>query len=238
MSLAHSPSIVTNGLVLCLDAANTKSYPGSGTTWTDISGNGNITSLSGTFSYNTNNIGAVKFDAGDELLTVSNSSILSTTFANSSFTILTTVRSDNVVYPRSRHPLYVNTNPTSSTEKGWSAGHGATSSSMEFRICDGTNLVNGFLSYNVAESTIYHRAFVVDRTVGANMKYYVNSSYIGQVDAPSVTGSIYTSGGLVLGNVWGWRYMGNIYSIQVYNKVLTELEIQQNFNATRGRFGL
>jgi hypothetical protein len=40
MGLAHSPpSIVMNGLVLCLDAANSKSYPGSGTTWTDLSGN-------------------------------------------------------------------------------------------------------------------------------------------------------------------------------------------------------
>ena len=40
MGLAHSPSIVTDGLVLCVDAANTKSYPGSGTTWTDVSGKG------------------------------------------------------------------------------------------------------------------------------------------------------------------------------------------------------
>jgi len=41
LALSHSPSIITNGLVLCLDAANSKSYPGSGTTWTDLSGNGN-----------------------------------------------------------------------------------------------------------------------------------------------------------------------------------------------------
>jgi hypothetical protein len=43
--LAHSPSIVMNGLVLCLDAGNSKSYPGSGTTWTDLSGNGNTGTL-------------------------------------------------------------------------------------------------------------------------------------------------------------------------------------------------
>ena len=41
MALAHSPKIVTDGLVLCLDAGNPKSYPGSGTTWYDLSGNGN-----------------------------------------------------------------------------------------------------------------------------------------------------------------------------------------------------
>ena len=40
MGVLYSPKIVTDGLVLCLDAANTKSYPGSGTTWFDLSGNG------------------------------------------------------------------------------------------------------------------------------------------------------------------------------------------------------
>ena len=38
MSLNHSPSIVTDGLVLCLDAANKRSYPGTGTAWTDLKG--------------------------------------------------------------------------------------------------------------------------------------------------------------------------------------------------------
>jgi hypothetical protein len=40
MAVGYNPRIVTDSLVLCLDAANTKSYPGSGTTWTDLSGNG------------------------------------------------------------------------------------------------------------------------------------------------------------------------------------------------------
>ena len=47
MSLSHSPSIVTTGLILCLDAANPKSYPGTGTTWYDVSGNGNNHDLTG-----------------------------------------------------------------------------------------------------------------------------------------------------------------------------------------------
>jgi hypothetical protein len=40
MGIAYNPRTITDGLVLCLDAANSKSYPGSGTTWTDLSGNG------------------------------------------------------------------------------------------------------------------------------------------------------------------------------------------------------
>ena len=56
MGLAHSPKIVTDGLVLCLDAANKKSYPGSGNTWFDLSGNNNNFTISNTstFTHNTN----------------------------------------------------------------------------------------------------------------------------------------------------------------------------------------
>ena len=48
MGLAHSPRIVTDGLVLALDAGNTKSYPGSGATWTDLSGKENDATLTDT----------------------------------------------------------------------------------------------------------------------------------------------------------------------------------------------
>ena len=65
MALAHSPKIVTDGLVLCLDAANPKSYPGSGTTWTDLSGNGNNGTLVNGASYNSVNNGVFVLDADD-----------------------------------------------------------------------------------------------------------------------------------------------------------------------------
>lgn len=53
MGLFHSPKIVTDGLVLCLDAANPKSYPGTGTTWNDLSGNeNNFTIDDSGFTYN------------------------------------------------------------------------------------------------------------------------------------------------------------------------------------------
>ena len=51
MGLTHSPRIVTDGLVLALDAANVKSYGGSGTTWTDLSGKGNNGTINGSPSY-------------------------------------------------------------------------------------------------------------------------------------------------------------------------------------------
>jgi hypothetical protein len=66
------PNIVKNGLVLWLDAANTKSYPGSGTTWTDMSGNNNSGSLVNGPSYNNQFLGSVSFDGADDYMTIAN----------------------------------------------------------------------------------------------------------------------------------------------------------------------
>ena len=51
MSISYNPRVITDGLVLCLDAGNTKSYPGSGSTWYDLSGNGNDHTLIGSPGY-------------------------------------------------------------------------------------------------------------------------------------------------------------------------------------------
>jgi hypothetical protein len=68
MGLSHSPSIATNGLVLCLDAANRKSYPGSGTTWTDLSGNGNNGTLTNGPTYSSANGGSLSFDGTNDVV--------------------------------------------------------------------------------------------------------------------------------------------------------------------------
>ena len=62
MSLSHSPKIVTNGLVLCLDAADKKSYPGTGTTWFDRSGRGNHGTLVNSPTFNSTNGGSIIFN--------------------------------------------------------------------------------------------------------------------------------------------------------------------------------
>jgi len=76
MGLSHSPRIVTNGLVLCLDAGNRQSYPGSGTTWTDLSGNGKNGTLTNGPTYTSANVGAIVFDGVDDYVSCSASNIL------------------------------------------------------------------------------------------------------------------------------------------------------------------
>ena len=75
MAVNYNTAIVTNGLVLALDAANTKSYPGSGTTWTDLSANGNNGTLVNTPSYSPNNQGYFTFNGTNQAV----SSFASTT---------------------------------------------------------------------------------------------------------------------------------------------------------------
>ncbi len=84
MSLLHSPKIVTNGLVLCLDAASRKSYPGTGNVWRDLSGNGNNGTLTNGPTFSSANGGSIVFDGiYDPVLGVSNLPIS----GNASFTI-------------------------------------------------------------------------------------------------------------------------------------------------------
>ena len=65
MGRAHSPRIVTDNLVLALDAGNTKSYPGSGTTWTDTVGGNNGTLTNGP-TYSSDDGGSIVFDGSND----------------------------------------------------------------------------------------------------------------------------------------------------------------------------
>ena len=68
MAFNFSPKIVTNGLVLALDAANTKSYPGSGTVWSDLTPNGNNGALTNGPTFNSANGGSIVFDGTNDYL--------------------------------------------------------------------------------------------------------------------------------------------------------------------------
>ena len=76
MALVHSPKIVTDDLVLYYDAANTKSYPGTGTTWTDLSGNGVTGTLVNGATFNSGNGGYIVFDGANDYVSTINDIVL------------------------------------------------------------------------------------------------------------------------------------------------------------------
>lgn len=243
MGFSRGPKIVTDGLVLYLDAANQKSYPGSGTTWSDVSGNGNHGTLINGPTFDGGNAGGIAFDGVDDLIGVPYTNDFDH-FKLNNFTIETWVKSTSVIYPMSRHPLKLGHTVFSSSTPGWSAGHGASSTYTQIRVADGTNFSTTDITHpRILESTYYHRIFTIDRSLGCTTSLYMNGKYIGQDVGSNVTGSIYSeiggeTSGFLFGNVWGWKYAGNFNMLKVYNRALNVTEILQNYNATKSRFNL
>lgn len=240
MSCCSGSNPVNSNLLLHLDAANVKSYPGS----YDLSGNENHATFANTVEWEATNSGGLVFADGNETLRIAPNVSLDY-LATGDFTVETFVKSTNVVYPGSRHPLYINGTVTSASTPGWSVGHRASTNAVEIRVADGTTLAfQEIANPPISEATHYHRVFTVNRDVGCLTKYYLNGSYMGQVDAPTVTGSIYDGvttdhlTGVVFGFVYGWRYIGVINIIKIYKAVLTQDEINRNFTSYRSRYGV
>ena len=222
MTIGYGPRIVTNGLVLALDAADRNSYPGSGTTWTDLSGNGYthtltsapFTTIDGVSCFNTSTTGNIT-DSG-------------TTFTfGSSHTMIAWAR-----------PL------ADSQVTTWRTLWRTQPDDHPLLIEDTTNLIgyydnNGgnFVSYGLNLGTLgLENKWTMFSLVasGGTTTLYINNG--------SSTGSVaYTASGMshdAIGNIVGIQPFGYISVAQLYNRALTASEIQQNFQALRGRFGI
>lgn len=216
MSTAAGPDIVENGLVLYLDAGNSRSYPGTGTTWTDLSGAGNHGILTNGPTYSSLGGGSIQFDGVDDVVIGNMSSFPSVT----DFTSVTWFR----INVRNKEQQFFNL-------KG----------GMQFYVA--TNNVLNTSSYGSLPGTTSIQAntwYMASLT--RNSSTSVAISYLnGNVEATGTLPSYGTVTQYYGGNyVGGGAYNLNGYlSIGMfYNRVLTQTEIKQNFNATRGRFGI
>ncbi len=237
MALSHSPSIVTSGLVLCLDAGNTKSYPGSGTTWTDLSGTGNNGTLVNTPTYNSS--GYFDFDyTQSENVTFSSSSSLQ--FLNRSPYTL-----EAWVYP-TRNPgannwtgIFDREDSSIGSRDGYniyflgSAGTNTFFTTERF-VAGSAVAPSVTLDQSVSVNNWSHIVATYD---GTTLSLYRNGSLVG-TPATSTGNITNTSKSLTIGVRGGNYFGGRISNAKVYNKALTAAEIQQNFNALKGRFGL
>jgi hypothetical protein len=222
--------IVKDGLVLHLDAGNPASYPGTGTTWFDLSGNNNNGTLVNGVGYSSANGGSLVFDGVNDYASISHSSSLNFSTA---LTISVWYYSGDVrgwLYLKGRTDVD-NYNPLaySSGRYGWTGPNGRSFYEPPSGFIQPNNWYNLTFSHISGNNPIIYRNAVAStshtysegngtRTLGTN------SNPVG-VNADIPRGTIET-------------FNGRIALLQVYNRALTESEIQQNFNATRGRFGL
>ena len=222
MGVAYNPTIVRDGLVLCLDAGNSKSYPGSGTTWTDLSGRGNNGTLVNGVGYDGGNGGSLVFDGVDDNVDVSNAPSLNFT---SQLTLSSWFRFSSL--PGAELGLFRKTNQ-------WQLGF-LTSNTIRCLVF--TNGTTGWtdvndVSYTFDTNTWYNMVMTYN---GSNMLIYVNNSL---VKTATVTGSIVTNANKVQVGYHAAILNGRISNCRIYNRALTSSEIQQNFNATRSRYGI
>jgi hypothetical protein len=237
MALAHSPSIVTSGLVLCLDAANPKSYPGSGTTWTDLSGLSNNGTLVNTPTYDAS--GYFIFDhAQFENVNFSSSSSLQ--FLNRlPYTL------EAWIYP-TRNPgannwtgIFDREDTSIGSRDGYnifflgSAGTDTFFATERF-VAGSAVAPSVTLNQSVSVNNWSHIVATYD---GTTLSLYRNGSLVG-TPATSTGNITNTSKTLTIGLRGGQYFGGRISSAKIYNRALTPSEIQQNFNALKSRFGL
>jgi hypothetical protein len=227
MSFNYSPKIVTNGLVLCLDAANQKSYPGSGTTWNDLTGNFNNGTLINGPTFNSNNGGSIVFDGVDDYQTgnISNLGLN----ANGTFTVECTLKYNNT--SGTQNPLTLT---------------GVSNNAVQIGIISGATAVWKYggttvITYSAPSAgNIYTISVSVAPTL---VTVYINGILNNTNNSPVLqTGALaylYNSAYSTSGTVTPSGYFnGNIYQTRIYNRALLATEILQNYNATKTRFGL
>jgi hypothetical protein len=240
MGIAYNTSIVRNGLVLHLDAANSKSYPGTGTVWTDLSGRGNNGTLINGVGYNAANRGSIVFDGVDDY---AQANVNTTTLdGDPSFTVDMFVRRRTGTNIGGSSGFWgIGGQGQGNSVTGWTP----TANLIHLDFYDSTRLATTQL---YPEGIFVHVSWT-KTGAGAettNIKCYVNSIEVGLTKTRSATRAnqfnTSTSGlGISLGKMnadGGFISPIDIGSFKVYNRALTAQEIQQNFEATRGRYGI
>jgi hypothetical protein len=219
MSLSHSPSIVTSGLTLCLDAANPKSYPGSGNTWTDLSPNSANATKGGGVTYNSGNNGYMSFDGtGYYATNTSKVTVNKTAYTKMAFIYPTSFATSNNIISGG-----------TDLHAFWLAGGNILNIGHNYAwslaVTTTTMSINNW----------YFVAATFDTTNG--FKIYHNGLQEGSSSNKTVFNG--TSNDTFIGAYgYGNNFSGRISSAMIYNRALTSTEILQNFNALRGRYGI
>jgi len=219
MGVLYNSRIVTDGLILCLDAASKRSYPGSGSTWNDLSKQGNNGTLVNGPTFSSANGGSIVLDGIDDYVTLTNTISLTDFTASAVFN-------------------------ASSLNEGWGMFFGSDdtdnfiainlggSSAVGLRVQD-VNSKNSDLAYFPTLNEIVHLQVTQS---GNNNIWYINGEQIGSSSNGSYAGMeithlVHYQTGNTLG-IWG----GNYYIASLYNRALSAEEIRQNYLATKGRY--
>ena len=265
MAFSFGNTIITEGLAFYADAANFQSYPGSGTTWTDITPNKLNGTLTNSPTYTTNGGGGIIFNSASlQTFSFPNVSITTESFAYD-FWIKPAAYAGGSVPGGANWPGMLSTvnyvdyvaNPVTLaiTGTGIAIGfYGAQSYMMYGAVFTGSLLptasklgsdlgYTGSIAPTLTTSSVYN--IIVQRnTSTSHLELYVNGTYYNKIYIPnssySISGSFPLRSSIRSVNSSDSYYPnGTYYNIKIYKgKYLTQAEVTQNYNALKGRFGL
>jgi hypothetical protein len=235
--VAYYGNIVRDGLVLDLDAAKRDSYPGSGTVWRDIAGGVITGSLIGEPTFDSNNGGSIVFDGVNDFVNTPydvywNTNVFGTA---TNFTLECWYKPNlfknwDTIIEKSESPGWYSRPEGASIWTSATAIQGVFSSGVDSNP-PGSNVI---ISYSTTTLKWYHICFTGDGTI---LTLYVDGILRGTGLVSSRTVAVYNGN---VGPRLGRRaYMnGQLSSVHLYTRGLTNTEVLQNYNALKGRFGL
>lgn len=234
------PSIVTDGLVLNLDAGFVSSYPRSGTTWYDLSGNGNNGTLTNGPTFDSGNGGSIVFDGVDDY--VGWNTLDAIKWQNwSSITVETVFRL--VSYSGSTYGRqYLFDYRDNGGVNGAFACFYDNTGTVGFKLfynTTGTSFEQPVITTFALGTLIYHQVTFDKTTSTNNIRHYINGNNV-FTRSVTVNSTTTNSGRIWLGRFGGGGYQwnGNIFFYKIYNRALSAEEVLQNYNATKSRFNL
>jgi len=243
MSTNYSPELVTDGLTLCLDANAVSSYPGSGSTWYDISGNDlDVTQSDGTLIPTFNSAGYFDFTSDRMEHWTTNAPGI-----NGAFTVCGWISPDSFTSPDGNPYLGIlnrsdGTNHVFSLFLGGSGGSYGSAGSMAAWAVNTGGAFTTYTSSSTCIPTLAEWNFCVWRYQdGAGMTFdlFDSSGHVTNTQSTSITLQTDIGNQFTLG---GWRsvyyFDGKIANLAQYFRRLSDAEVQQNFNAHRSRFRL
>jgi len=237
------PSLIYTGLSLFLDAGSSASYPGSGTTWFDISGNGNNGTLTNGPAFSPLNQGTFTFDRADDYCIIPFSTILNDCTISLWFKATSTAFYQ---YPFSfgngsntSFAFHLDMNDPDLGATGqtmwayWNSGgtpYSVLSRSGTYGDYNDSTWRNYVFVRNTSDALVTrHYMNGVERTTGVT-RASTQTTQFGNGAGYNINIGRFHAGG----NLFG----GNIAVVQVYNRALQSSEISQNFNALRQRYGV
>ena len=234
MTYQTGPRIVTNGLVFCVDAADANSYAGSGTTWNDLSGNGNNGTLTNGPTFSSANRGSIVFDAVNDKIT-SNFSFSPNVTDGLSFSIIMSPDSNNTSWAQSYR--YILGLSNSNNQHYGVLVEATTGKGIRMDVPNNIGTRYGYdTNTNITGGQTY---FVCCTWANSIFNVYLSGRLTTTGTAVSYTPAPITSINIGCNHFGSDKFWGgNIYCVQIYNRALSATEVAQNYNATKGRYNL